>query len=244
MERFERYVEVDAPVGRVFDLLSDFESYPRWMANVRGVWRAGRRVAHWVVGTALDIDVEWDAEVTAFVPDRRVVWRAVRGDVHADGEFVLAETPDGTTLVRFVLGYDTPGGRTGARAARFFGRHPGRQLEEDLARFKRLAEGGGRRAREEREEFASRDEERRGRRDAARGARHVADGGGRGREDEAPRHALTPRERERDRDRDREREREREREARRAEDERRRRVRAGWYLRRGVDRLLDEPPPR
>jgi uncharacterized protein YndB with AHSA1/START domain len=226
MERFERFVEVDAPVGRVFDLLSDFESYPRWMGGVRGVWRGGRRVMHWVVGTALDIDVEWDAEVTAFVPDRRVVWRAVRGDVHADGEFVLAETPDGATLVRFVLGYDTPGGRTGARAARFFGRHPGRQLEEDLARFKRLAERSSgapvrprRRPRPAREELTKRGEAPRG--------------GGR----EEPRHALTPREREREREHG------REREALRVEEEHRRRVRAGWYLRRGVDRLLDEPPP-
>lgn len=184
MERFERYVEVGAPVERVFDLLSDFEGYPRWMENVRGVWRAGRRVMHWVVGTAIGIDVEWDAEVTVFRPDRRIVWRAFRGDVRADGEFVLAETPEGATLVRFVLGYDTPGGRTGARAARFFGRHPGQQLGEDLARFRRLAERGGRRARRTRED-----------------------------------------------------------EARRAEEEHRRRVRAGWYLRRGVDRLLGEPPP-
>jgi uncharacterized protein YndB with AHSA1/START domain len=215
MERFERVVEVDAPVERVFDLLSDFESYPRWMGGVRGVWRGGRRVMHWVAETALDVDVEWDAEVTAFVPDRRVVWRAVRGDIHADGEFVLAETPDGTTLVRFVLGYDTPGGRSGARAARFFGHHPGRQLAEDLARFKRLAERGARtNARPRRRPRHAREEEPR------------------------PRYALTPRERER------ERERAREREARRSEDEHRQRVRAGWYLRRGVDRLLDEPPAR
>jgi len=222
MERFERDVKVDAPVERVFDLLSDFEGYPCWMGNVRDVRRTGRRVAHWVVGTALDIDVEWDAEVTVFVPDRRVAWRAVRGDVRADGEFVLAETPDGTTLVRFVLGYDTPGGRTGARAARFFGRHPGRQLEEDLARFKRLAERGAgpRRPRRHarREEFARRDGGVRERR--VEGAR--------------PRYALTPRERERERELGRE----------RAEEEHRQRVRAGWYLRRGVDRLLDEPPPK
>jgi uncharacterized protein YndB with AHSA1/START domain len=231
MERFERYVEVDAPVERVFDLLSDFESYPRWMGGVRGVWRAGRRVMHWVVETALDIDVEWDAEVTAFVPDRRVVWRAMRGDVDADGEFVLAETPGGTTLVRFVLGYDTPGGHTGARAARFFGRHPGRQLEADLARFKRLAERGTgegrrprRRLRDAREESTQRVDVRRG--DGPRGFV-------REREEPRPRHALTPRERERERARD----------TRRVEEEEhRRRVRAGWYLRRGVDRLLDEPP--
>src|SRR5918998_1247805 len=140
MQRFEAFVEVDAPVERVFDLFSDFESFPRWMGGVRGVRRRGRRLTHWVAETALDIDVEWDAEITVFEPDRRVVWRSIGGDVRADGEAVFSVTPDGTTLVRVVLGYGTPGGRTGERVARFFGRHPGRQLFEDLRRFKRLAE--------------------------------------------------------------------------------------------------------
>jgi uncharacterized protein YndB with AHSA1/START domain len=230
-------VEVDAPPERVFDLLSDFESYPRWMGNVRGVWRVGRRETHWVVCTALDLDVEWDAEVTVFEPDRRVVWRAVRGDIHADGEFVLAETPEGTTLVRLILGYETPAGRTGRSAARFFGRHPRHQLEEDLARFKRFAEravGARRRAsrpREGREEFERRGDGGRrfeeGRAPRASGALRE----GRPRGESRPAYALTPRERER------------ERESLRAEEEHRQRLRAGWYLRRGVDRLLDEPPP-
>jgi uncharacterized membrane protein len=211
MERFERFVEVGAPVERVFDMLSDFEGYPRWMGRVRAVWRGRRRTTHWVVETSLDVDVEWDAEVTVFEPDRRAVWRAVRGDVRADGEFVLAETREGATLVRFVLGYETPLGRTGEPAARFFGYHPGRQLEADLARFRRHAERAA-------EESRSRRRERREKLDGQRGG-----------EESRPRHAMTPRERERDRD------------ARRAAGEHRERARAGWYLRRGVDRLLDEP---
>ena len=124
MQRFEAFVEVDAPVERVFDLFSDFESFPRWMGGVRGVRRRGRGLTHWVVETALDLDVEWDAEITVFEPDHRIVWRSVGGDVRADGEAVFSVAPEGTTLVRVILGYGTPGGRTGERVARFFGRHP------------------------------------------------------------------------------------------------------------------------
>jgi len=141
MERVERFVEIDAPVEVVFDRLSDFESFPRWMRNIREVRRMGRRVTRWVSETAVpEVYAEWEAELTVYEPDHRLVWRSVRGDIHADGEVVISETPEGTALLHVVLGFGTPLGRSGAQAARFFGVQPGRQLEEDLERFRRLAE--------------------------------------------------------------------------------------------------------
>ena len=245
MRRYERFVEIDAPVERVFDMFADFEAAPRWAGGVRDVRRTGRRTFRWVAETALDVDVEWEAEVVVFAPDRRIVWRSVGGDIRADCEAVFSMTPEGTTLVRVVRGYDTPGGRTGRAVARFFGRHPEGQLEEDLARLRRLAErsrrlGGGGRAREG-VSRASRVERREG--DEVRGRRGEAprrlyDDTRPRREEPRTHHALTPRERQLERQRERV-ERERERETRRDAEERRA---AGWYLRRGVDRLLEPPP--
>jgi uncharacterized protein YndB with AHSA1/START domain len=231
MRRYERHVEIDAPVGLVFDMFADFERAPRWMGGVRDVWRAGRGLTHWVAETALDFDVEWDAEVAAFEPGRRVVWRSVAGDVRADCEADFSVTPRRTTLLRVVRGFATPGGRTGREVALFFGARPGLQLEEDLARFRRMAERAAhaRRAdfrgpRAEEESYGSRRRRRAPRAEDAGGESYARE--------PRPRHALTPREREQ--------ERERERETRRDEEERRA---AGWYLRRGIDRLL-EPAPR
>ncbi|MET0645844.1 MAG: SRPBCC family protein [Pyrinomonadaceae bacterium] len=222
MRRYEHFVEIEAPVERVFDMFADFEAAPRWAGGVLDVRRTGRRTFRWVAETALDIDVEWEAEVVVFAPDRRIVWRSVGGDIRADCEAVFSITPDGTTLLRVVRGYDTPGGRTGRAVARFFGRHPEEQLDEDLAHLKRLAErsrrmGGRRVPRVVRVERRERDEPRRGLYEEPR-----------------VRHALTPRERER--------EREREWHARRAEEEAREMRAAGRYLHRGVDRLLERPP--
>ncbi|HEX7314877.1 MAG TPA: SRPBCC family protein [Pyrinomonadaceae bacterium] len=147
MRRYEGFVEIDAPVERVFDIFADFEAAPRWAGGVLDVRRTGRRTFRWAAETALDIDVEWEAEVVVFAPDRRIVWRSVGGDIHADCEAVFSVTQRDTTLLRVVRGYDTPGGRTGRAVARFFGRHPEEQLEEDLARLKRLAERTRRRER-------------------------------------------------------------------------------------------------
>jgi uncharacterized protein YndB with AHSA1/START domain len=226
MRRYERFVEIDAPVERVFDMFADFEAAPRWAGGILDVRRTGRRTFRWAAETALDIDVEWEAEVVVFAPDRRIVWRSIGGDIHADCEAVFSETPAGTTLLRVVRGYDTPGGRTGRAVARFFGRHPEEQLEDDLAHLRRLAErprrtGRGRVPRVVRVEYRDRDE--------ARRARY---------EEPRARHALTPREREQER----EREREREWQDRRAADEQREERAAGRYLHRGVDRLLERPP--
>ena len=225
MRRYERFVEIDAPVEYVFDLFADFEAAPRWAGGVRDVRRTGRCTFRWVAETALDLDVEWEAEVVVFAPDRRIVWRPVGGDVRADCEAVFSVTPEGTTLMRVVRGYETPAGRTGREVARFFGRHPEEQLEEDLARFRRLAErmrrGGGPRSDSRRE---------RGRPGGSFAHEDAGTRRAQGYEEPRRRHALTPRERQR--------ERARAWEERRSAEERRA---AGWYLRRGVDRLLERP---
>jgi len=225
MRRYERFVEIDAPVERVFELFADFEATPRWAGGVREVRRTGRRTFHWIVETALDIDVEWDAEVLVFAPDRRIVWRSVGGDVRADCEAVFSVTPEGTTLVRVIRGFETPGGRSRPDVvARFYGRHPERQLEEDLARLKRTAERSRRRGEPTHE---------RGRGDTRFEPRDTEPRRAPQQPEPRTSYALTPRERQREREREC-------RETRSAEERRA----AGWYLRRGVDRLLERPPDR
>lgn len=200
MHRVERSVEIEAPLEAAFDRFSDFESFPRWMENIREVRRTGRGTTHWVSETAIeDLFAEWDAEVTVYEPDRRLVWRSARGDIAADGEAVFSVTPGGGTHLRVVLGFDTPLGRRGSQVSRFFGVRLGRQLQEDLERFKRIVERGntGRLA------GRGRRDERRESREARPFAPVAEHRRAPEREESRPRYALTPRERERERGRDR-----------------------------------------
>src|SRR5215210_4654672 len=141
MQRTEKVIEINAPVERVFDLFSDFESFPRWMSHIKEVRYTGRRYTRWTAEAPLGSSVEWEAETIAFEPDQRIAWRSVRGDVLTEGEVVFQATARGTTLVRVRLGYDPPAGRLGALVARLFGTNPEEQLEEDLERFAEVAEG-------------------------------------------------------------------------------------------------------
>ncbi|PYS91035.1 MAG: hypothetical protein DMF64_13365 [Acidobacteria bacterium] len=151
MHRVERMIEIEAPLERVFDLFSDFESFPRWMRHIRAARRTGRRYTRWRADTPFGMDVEWETETTIFEPDHRIAWRSVRGDVDTDGEVVFTEIDPDTTRLRMVLGYAPPAGRVGDAFARLFGRNPAAELTEDLRRFKRIAEraaGDGRYRRE------------------------------------------------------------------------------------------------
>ncbi|HEX8176403.1 MAG TPA: SRPBCC family protein [Pyrinomonadaceae bacterium] len=257
MERIEKVIEIDAPVERVFGLFSDFENFPRWMRHIRDVHYSGRGYTRWTADAPLGTSVEWEAETMAFDPPYLIAWRSVRGDVDTEGEVSFRETRRGTTMMHVILGYRPPAGHFGAVVASLFGTDPEQQLEEDLERFAQVAEGR-RRERRQRESFRAgaeprptrqrdsydnrardddyrRDDrpsderrldfdkewdERLGQPPSSRDAENE-------RERDRWRHAMTPRERER---------------------ERRERAADSGYsretLRRGVDRLMDEPPSR
>lgn len=261
MERIEKAIEIEAPIERVFHLFSDFENFPRWMRHIRDVHYSGRRYTRWTADAPLGTSVEWEAETIAFDPPYLIAWRSVRGDVDTEGEVSFRETRRGTTMMHVILAYRPPAGRLGALVASLFGSDPEQQLEEDLERFAQVAEGrrperrepsrsraGGvpppsrrqihdRRARDDdggarsyRRDDRQRDErrmdfneewdERLGQPPSSRERESI---------EERPewRHAMTPRERERER--------------------RERGADTGYSreaFRRGVDRLMDEPPSR
>jgi uncharacterized protein YndB with AHSA1/START domain len=222
MQRTEKIIEIDAPVERVFDLFSDFESFPRWMRNIKEVRYTGRRYTRWTADAPLGSSVEWEAETTRFEPDRRIAWRTVRGDVDTSGEVIFEETGRGTTRLRVVLGYDPPAGRLGTLVASLFGKNPETQLEEDLERFADVVEGRRRPGRAPDGEPGRRREPRDRREERGRGAYRYDEGfnGREAREDYDARGPWRERDGEyRARDYEEDDKRHREREARRRYDE-------------------------
>src|SRR5947209_2268353 len=143
MERAEKSIEINAPVGVVFDLYSDFEKFPEWMKHIKEVRRTGENYTKWTADAPLGINAEWEAETTEFEPNRKIAWRTVRGDVEMEGEVTFEETEKGKTLMRVALGYKPPAGHLGALVAKLFGNDPEREIDEELRRFASLAESRG-----------------------------------------------------------------------------------------------------
>ncbi|EFE66210.1 cyclase/dehydrase [Streptomyces viridosporus ATCC 14672] len=135
---------VTQPPDEVYGLWSDLERLPDFMAHLDEVRVTGPRTSHWRAGAPFGKTVEWDAETTQDVPGQLIAWRSVDGaDIDNSGEVRFVPAPGGRgTEIRVTLRYDLPGGALGKTAARYFGEEPHQQLDDDLRRFKQIAETG------------------------------------------------------------------------------------------------------
>jgi uncharacterized membrane protein len=135
-------------VGRsqreVYDLWRRLESLPQFMAHVDEVRTSGQSRTHWRASAPFGQTVEWDAEITDDRPGERIAWRSVDGapiENEGDVRFVPAPGNRGTEI-HVTLHYSMPAGKLGEAVARYFGEDPHQQLDDDLRRFKQLAETG------------------------------------------------------------------------------------------------------
>jgi uncharacterized protein YndB with AHSA1/START domain len=138
MRIIEKFIEINAPVERVFHYFGDFENCPSWMLNVLDVRYTRRRTARWTVEAQSVGRLQWETETVCFEPDHRIAWRTLRGDLFVEGEAIFAVTRRGTTSLRFMLAYDES-----EVTERLFGAdraERARRLEDNLERFARLVE--------------------------------------------------------------------------------------------------------
>jgi len=144
MQRVERSIRVKAPASRVYELWRNFERFPAFMNNVQEVRILagdGKR-SQWKITGPLGRQVEFEAELTEDEPNKSIGWRSIQGhaDIGVSGNVTFAEL-EGETQVHVVMQwYDTPGGAVGEAASRML-QNPEQMLEEDLKRFKDVAEG-------------------------------------------------------------------------------------------------------
>jgi uncharacterized membrane protein len=140
----QKTIVIDAPVEDVFGFWTRYENFPKFMSRVLDV-RVGAREgqSRWKVMGPAGVPVEFDAIVSAFVPNETFGWRTVQGSTVAHAGIVRFEpTADGSTRVHIRMSYTPPGGRVGHGIATAFGVDPKRSMDEDLGRLKTLIETG------------------------------------------------------------------------------------------------------
>ena len=140
----QKTITIDAPVDDVFRFWSHYENFPKFMSRVIDVRPSAREgQSHWKVVGPGSVPVEFDAIVTAFVPNEVLGWRTTQGSTVAHAGIVRFEpSSDGRTRVHIRMSYNPPGGWIGHGIAAAFGVDPKRSLDEDLARLKTLIETG------------------------------------------------------------------------------------------------------
>jgi uncharacterized membrane protein len=135
---------VGLPAQEVYDMWRHLDNLPQFMAHLEEVRPDGNGRSHWRAGAPFGRTVEWDAEITEDEPGQRIAWRSVgSADIHNEGSVQFVPAPGGGgTEVHVKLRYEMPGGKLGEAVARYFGEDPRQQLDDDLRRFKQVAETG------------------------------------------------------------------------------------------------------
>jgi uncharacterized membrane protein len=143
--KVQKAVTIGMPADDLYAFWRDFANLPRFMTHLESVTvQAGGQRSHWVARAPVGTSVEWDAEITAEEPGRRIAWRSLEGaTVPNEGEVEFRPAPgDRGTEIHVSLTYRPPGGSLGATVARLLGEDPDVQIAQDLRRLKRLLETG------------------------------------------------------------------------------------------------------
>ncbi|SNS42359.1 Polyketide cyclase / dehydrase and lipid transport [Granulicella rosea] len=131
---------IQVSASDLYTLWRDFERAPRWKEQIISVTAKGPKISHWVMQAGSET-IEWNAEVLADEPGKRIVWSSIDGKFKNAGEVVFDELSNGRGTVVTVL-HEFHMGKLAAAWQTLIGRNPKQAVIEDLRRFKALAETG------------------------------------------------------------------------------------------------------
>jgi uncharacterized membrane protein len=143
-------IAIEAPVSGVYEFWRHWENFPRFFEHVRAVRDEGGGWTRWTVSGPGDPAVEFDAVLTATIPNYLIAWKtAPRQALRHSGIVKFDAISPSVTGVEVHMTYDPPAGRLGQALTALLGVDPGSTLENDLLRLKTLLEGAtGRSGRE------------------------------------------------------------------------------------------------
>jgi uncharacterized membrane protein len=132
------HIDVNKPIGTVYNQWTQFEEFPKFMEGVKSVQQTDDTHLHWVAEVAGQIK-EWDAEITEQHPDERVAWHSISGARNA-GVVTFHHLDDNTTRVTLQLEAEPEGIKEEVGTALGFLKH---QVKGDLERFRDFIQGRG-----------------------------------------------------------------------------------------------------
>jgi uncharacterized membrane protein len=131
---------VQATPDELYAKWRDLESIPQWQEMITDVIQTGPKTSHWVM-KAGDKTVEWDSEILADEPGKRIAWRSIAGDSNNAGEVVFDPAPGGRGTIVTVL-QEFRQGKMATMAETIFSRNPKQAVIENLRHFKAFVETG------------------------------------------------------------------------------------------------------
>ncbi|RYF12538.1 MAG: SRPBCC family protein [Deltaproteobacteria bacterium] len=142
--RMDSSIDINIPVDQAFKFWKSLENFPKFMKHINTVQATGDNRYHWKADAPLGATISWDAVTTDVTTNKRIAWKSVEGSQLANaGSVDFSSLPSGGTRLHVQLSYDPPAGKLGHAIATLFGVNPEQQMQEDLARCKKMLESGG-----------------------------------------------------------------------------------------------------
>lgn len=139
MARVTKSVDVEVPVSTAYNQWTQFEEFPSFMEGVLSVIQLDDRRLHWEAEIGGREKV-WEAEIQEQVPDTRIVWRSIDGELNA-GMVTFEPLNDGAgTRIHLEMSYNPDGFLESVGDALGF---MSRRVQGDLDRFKEFIEETG-----------------------------------------------------------------------------------------------------
>jgi uncharacterized membrane protein len=131
---------IQGDADRLYQAWREIENAPLWQEQISSVTRTGERTSHWVMRSG-DKTIEWDSEILADEPSRRIAWRSIGGDSQNAGEVIFdAAFGNRGTIVTVLQEFRM--GKLASMWETIVGRSPKQSVIENLRHFKALAETG------------------------------------------------------------------------------------------------------
>jgi ribosome-associated toxin RatA of RatAB toxin-antitoxin module len=145
VKTIRRTIVVDAPRGRVFELVDDPGRYPEFFVGItkwepRSRKRRGAGAKYRVLMQVGSIEAGGTVRVTARKANQAIEWTWEQG-IHQSGRWTLRDVDGGTELTLEVR-YDLSGGPLGRVVEHLTGRIVERNLWATLLAARRLLEAG------------------------------------------------------------------------------------------------------
>ncbi|MYZ36335.1 MULTISPECIES: SRPBCC family protein [unclassified Streptomyces] len=133
-------VDVTVPVHTAYNQWTQFEEFPQFMEGVEQITQLDARHNRWITSVA-GVRREFDTEIIDQIPDERVAWRTVSGEVKQEGVVTFQRLGDAHTRVHLAMIVEPTG--MAEKAADMVGIIDHR-AKGDLRRFKQFIEERGR----------------------------------------------------------------------------------------------------
>ena len=133
-------IVVEGLAMHVYLRWADFESFPKFIKEIKSVKKIGDNTYHWVMRAPFGATIEWYTEITRLDEGKRIAWHSIGGDIKTSGQVTFTALPNAETEVTIMLHYAPSVGLDEDMAADLFPDIEDRVLR-NLRNFKAFAEG-------------------------------------------------------------------------------------------------------